>query len=382
MIPQKHTRRIYHWSVISKDESTLLRAFAILAIVFHNYLHWVSDSPGENEFTYRPERIDALIQALWSTPLDSIRLLATYFGHYGVQVFFFLSGYGITIKYLNAPPSTRWLSFQKARWSALYPAIFIAAIGYFLYDGIRLGWHHVLTEEGVNILRQMGGVSNFIPDNVYHPIGPWWFIGVILQFYLLAPLILQGVRRYGDIRRYGDRFLFGIIASSLLLELALGPVLSRQFDFNINHSILGHLDVCALGIWFARRKTVNLPTPLIAGAAVLFVIGNFQASLWITTGITSLLVAIPVLRLLTPSIERHPWPRHALMFIGQLSMYLFLCNGYLRRPLIESAQQSPHWWTSIWTSLLFLGIVIVWSVLLRKAEQGVRHLTRKIPSRD
>ncbi len=376
MLPKKHPRRHYHWSVISKDESTLLRAFAILAIVFHNYLHWVSDSPGENEFTYRPERTDAFIQAMWHTPLDFVRLLATYFGHYGVQVFFFLSGYGIAIKYLNASPSPRWISFQKSRWSALYPAILTAAIGYFLYDGIRLGWHHVLTEEGVNILRQMIGISNFIPDNVYHPIGPWWFIGVILQFYLLAPLILRGVRRYGDL------CLFVLMAGSLLLELVLGPVLSREFDFNINHSILGHLDVCALGIWFARRKNVHIPTPLIAGAAALFVIGNFHASLWITTGITSLLVALPLLRLLTPSINRHPGPRHVLMFIGSLSMYIFLCNGYLRRPLIEWAQQSAHWWTSIWTSVLFLTIVLVWSVLLRKPEQGIRHLTRKVFSND
>jgi len=365
VISTSNPLRSFRWSPISKDEGTLLRAFAILAIVFHNYLHWISDSPGENEFTFRPERVTALLGGLGDNPLDAVRLLATYFGHYGVQVFFFLSGYGLAVKYRDHLP--RWLTFQKARWSALFPAILVAAAGYLIYDGIRLGWEPVIIGEGANLIRQMIGISNFIPDNVYHPIGPWWFIGVILQFYLIAPILLKWTHRHGN------RFLYGLIAGSFLLEFFLGPILSETFDFNINHSILGHLDVCALGIWFARQRNVALPLPMIAGAAALFIAGNFYAPLWITTGVTSLLVLLPLLRAITPAISRHPWPHHAMMFIGQLSLYIFLSNGYLRRPLIEWAQESLHWWTSIWTSLVFLAIVLVWSVLLRKIVWFLNH---------
>ena len=345
----------------------MLRAFAILAIVFHNYLHWISDSPGENEFTYVPERVQALIDGLWLAPLDCIRLLATYFGHYGVQVFFFLSGYGIMVKYRDRTPS--WLTFQKARWSALYPPIVIAALGYILYESLRLGWNHVILQEGLFLIRQMFGISSFFPDNIYYPIGPWWFIGVILQFYLLVPLILRWIGRHGD------KALYTLAVGSYLLELLVGPILSERFNFNINHSILGHLDVCAMGIWFARRKDFPLPLVFIVGAAVLFILGNFYASLWIATGATFLLVALPLLRILSHQAQRQIWIQRGLMFIGELSMYVFLCNGYLRRPLIEWAQQTPHWWRSIWTSVAFLAIVLVWAVLLRKCEQEVRKTT-------
>ncbi|MEA3273833.1 MAG: acyltransferase [Pseudomonadota bacterium] len=353
----------YRWKTITLDESVMLRAFAILAIVLHNYLHWIADAPGENEFTYEPERTQALIDGLLNAPLDCIRLLITYFGHYGVQVFFFLSGYGIAVKYRNRKPS--WLTFQKARWSALYPSIVIAALGYIFYESLRLGWNQVIQREMLELVRQMIGISSFFPDNIYYPIGPWWFIGVILQFYLLAPLILQWTRRFGD------NALYALAAGSFLFELLVGPILSKQFDFNINHSILGHLDVCAMGIWFARREEFPLPKAVIAGAAGLFILGNFYAWLWITTGATSLLVMLPLLRTLSHKCQRQIWIHRCLMFIGQLSMYIFLCNGYLRRPLIEWAQQTSHWWTSIWTSLVFLAIVLVWAILLRKCEQAI-----------
>ena len=347
----------FQWSPISKDEGTLLRAFAILAILFHNYLHWISDSPGENEFTYRPERIHALLSGLGSNPLDAARLVATYFGHYGVQVFFFLSGYGLMIKYRDQTP--HWFTFQKKRWATLFPAILIAAVGYIIYESFRLGRHHVLHEEGLNLIRQIIGVSNFIPDNIYHPIGPWWFIGVILQFYLLAPWIIKWVNRYGD------QFLYAMIAGSMLTEFLLGPILSDFVDFNINHSILGHLDVCALGILWARKKKFQIPLITILIAAALFIAGNFNESLWITTGVTSLIVALPLLRYLGDLTKNQTWLTSYLMFTGHLSMYLFLCNGYLRRPLIGWAQQSPHWWTSIWTSFVFLGIATLWALLLK-----------------
>ena len=104
-------------------------------------------------------------------------------------------------------------------------------------------------------------------------------------------------------------------------------------------------------------------------AAALFIAGNFNASLWITTGVTSLLVALPLLRYVASLAKNSIWLTSYLRFTGELSMYLFLCNGYLRRPLIEWAQQSPHWWTSIWTSFVFLGIATLWAATLRTTLQ-------------
>ncbi|NWK54838.1 acyltransferase [Verrucomicrobiaceae bacterium N1E253] len=347
----------YQWSPISKKEGTLIRALAILAIVFHNYLHLVESLPGENEFNYRAEKAQALIHGLRDTPWDCFRILASYFGHYGVQIFFFLSGYGLSIQYRLKPSS--WWAFQKRRWAGIYPAILVAALGYLIYDSLRLDPSTVIQTEGLNLIRQIIGVSNFIPDNIYHPIGPWWFIGVILQFYLLVPLILKWTSRHGN------RTLYIIIGLSMLSEYLLGPVLAKQFDFNINHSILGHLDVCALGILFARKERFELHPAILTAAGILFILGNTHATLWISTGVSITLILIPLLRTTAANIATIPWLDVSMTQIGQLSLYIFLCNGYLRRPLIGWAQQQQDWWTSLWTSLLFLGLVLCWSLLLR-----------------
>ncbi len=362
--------RAYSWREIGRDESLLLRALAILMIILHNYLHWVSDTPGENEFTFRIVRVHEFINGLWNTPQDFVRLCASYLGHYGVQVFFFLSGYGITRKYGDSIPS--WWGFLKRRWAALYPAVFIAAIGYLVYEGFRLGFGFVFQTQGLNLLGQITGVSNFSPDNVYHPIGPWWFIGVIVQFYLLVPLIFK------LINTYGERLLYLLAALALLAEFFLGPVLDSWADVNINHTIIGHLDVCLLGVWFARRGKVEIPWVVLLGAVLLFTLGNFYYTLWLISGGLLILFLLPAMRLVCSAMSRYKKVVVVGMFLGNLSLYLFLCNGYLRRPMIERAEADPHWWTSIWSCLIFLGIVIIWAIILRWVDEKTRQYFRNL----
>ena len=149
----------YLWTGITLDEGFCLRAFAIVMIMVHNYMHWLPGSPGENEFGFEADRVYLLMDGLRQYPVDAIRLLASYLGHYGVQVFFFLSGYGLTVKYGAADQG--WWVFQIKRWKAFYPAILLAAVAYLLYEGLRVGWSDVFSDHGLNLLRQMIGQCPF-----------------------------------------------------------------------------------------------------------------------------------------------------------------------------------------------------------------------------
>ena len=351
----------YAWRTMTLDESFYLRAFAILMIMAHNYMHWLPVSPGENEFGFQADRVRLFIDGIWQQPLDSLRLLASYLGHYGVQVFFFLSAYGLTKKYGMA--NLNWWVFQTKRWKAFYPAIVISALGYFVYEGLRIGWSEVWHDDLVNLLRQMVGLSNFIPDNVYRPIGPWWFIGVILQFYLILPLVWK------VLQKCGDKVLYVLLAAAWVLQSVLGHVLYSEFELNINHSILGHLGVCAMGIWFARRDDIVLPWWLISLSAALFIGGNFFYVLWIPSRVALLLFLLPLLRGLAHFNGKMNACHRLMLLLGQLSVYLFLCNGYLRRPIVEWAKQESYWWTSIWTCVVFIVIVTLWALILRMLER-------------
>lgn len=351
----------YVWRRITLDEGLCLRALAIGMIMVHNFMHWLPGSPGENEFGFQADRVGLLMDGLWQNPLHAVRLLASYFGHYGVQVFFFLSGYGLTIKY--GAGDHGWWKFQLKRWKAFYPPIILSALGYLIYEGWRIGWGDVLQDHGLNLLRQMIGVSNFIPENVYRPIGPWWFIGVILQFYLIAPLLWKWLQKYGD------KFLYLLLAVAWVLQSLLGHFLYTRFDLNINHTILGHIGICAMGIWFARRDQVTVPGWLIALSVILFVAGNFHYVLWIPSRVMLLLFLIPLMRTLGRYLMANRYGHGILLLLGQLSVYLFLCNGYLRRPMVDFAKQDSHWWSSLWTCVVFILITVVWALMLRALEK-------------
>ncbi len=332
----------------------------------HNFLHLIMGAPGENEFGYSSEKFQYFLDGLWNTPADFVRIIFSYLGHYGVQVFFFLSGYGVALKYRDHIPS--WWSFVKKRLLSLYPAILVAACGYLIYVGLRLGSEEVFAIEGWNLVRQITGVSNFIPDNIYHPIGPWWFIGVIVQFYLLVPFFLK--------QKLWNRtaFLLGLIITSILLEYFLGPVLRQKFSLNINHTILGHLDVCGLGMLAAHYKKLTIPLWVFATACALFVLGNYGATMWIIAALAMTILLIPLLRILVITCSKSQILDRAMLYLGGLSMYLFLCNGYLRSPLLDWAKDDPSWWKSICLCIIFICFIIVWAIFLRRIEQKLKQI--------
>ena len=80
---------------IAKNENLALRGICISLILLHNLVHNVVPFT-ENERFFDPEKADFFINNLMSHPiLGSI----SYLGWLGVPVFFFLSGYGLSMKY-------------------------------------------------------------------------------------------------------------------------------------------------------------------------------------------------------------------------------------------------------------------------------------------
>lgn len=75
-----------------------MRGIAILAIVLHNYCHFIGKIVKENEYMYHEVNNDRLWFVL-TNPDELLPVhLLSYFGHYGVPVFLFLSGFGLVKK--------------------------------------------------------------------------------------------------------------------------------------------------------------------------------------------------------------------------------------------------------------------------------------------
>ena len=93
---------------LSLQDSNIIKAIAILLIMSHNFFHLLPPAPGENEMTFSRDNFLRVFIQIYENPLDAFHPLVSFFGHYGVFLFLFLSGYGLTIKSTRlSPPPTR-----------------------------------------------------------------------------------------------------------------------------------------------------------------------------------------------------------------------------------------------------------------------------------
>ena len=81
--------------LLTRTECNALRGLAIIGIFLHNYCHWLGPIVKENEYQFFAANVEGLNRALvhvdWNLPLH----LLSFFGHYGVPLFLFLSAYGL-----------------------------------------------------------------------------------------------------------------------------------------------------------------------------------------------------------------------------------------------------------------------------------------------
>ncbi|HEY3707185.1 MAG TPA: hypothetical protein VGL22_19145, partial [Terracidiphilus sp.] len=75
-------------------DTAVLKGLAILAIVFHNFFHLISPVR-QNEFVFHPGLFAVFLQTV-RQPSLAIQAFFSFFGHFGVAVFIFLSAYGLT----------------------------------------------------------------------------------------------------------------------------------------------------------------------------------------------------------------------------------------------------------------------------------------------
>ena len=95
-----------------------------LLIIFHNYFHTFPEFPPECEFKYAPENVSRFTEAMLSGNLRIIILsLFSFLGHYGVSIFVFVSGYGLSKRYDHSGESKWYIILRRAiqLWKWLVP---------------------------------------------------------------------------------------------------------------------------------------------------------------------------------------------------------------------------------------------------------------------
>lgn len=339
-------------------DSVILKGIAILAIAFHNYFHFLSPAK-ENEFAFAPQRIFVFLAAL-RDPRQIVPALFSFLGHYGVQIFILVSAYGLAIRYWDERPS--WAVFVWGRVRKIYP-MFVLAIGLWLlmacFSAGLNGLLQILRDDGSSLVLMLLGILNLIPGHSLPPIGPWWFVPFIIQFYCLWPLL----RRLTI--RFGVAGLIVVSGASLLVVATCNDILVARWSINLLLSPVGRLPVICLGIAMARYRFVPGFTGVVL-AGLGFAASNFSAWLWPLGFPCVSILMISAYESFRPQLRRS----RLLMRVGECSMALFLVNGFTRIPFVEFASKNGSWAAELVLGFLAVGFAWVFADLLTRRFPG------------
>jgi peptidoglycan/LPS O-acetylase OafA/YrhL len=297
-------------------ETTLMKGIGILLIIGHNFQYRVDGLPGVNEFVFAPENAVAFVDALRASPVSTPRLVLAFLGHYGVQLFIFLSAYGLARSFQKRVPTYR--EFLRSRVVKIYPTFLLAILAWAIWKGFPSG-------VGTSVLLKLSLISNLVPGEQLKLVGPWWFLPFIVQFYLLFPLLFRVPTR-------------GLVAASLAaFAFTVGMNETLLPDGYLYATPIGHLPEFCLGIWWARTSPARVHPGFALLAVLAFLAGNVWQGAWYLTHVSVLLLVLFAWPAVSRVLSR---AQTAVLFIGTISFELFLVNGFTRDPFLTWAREA------------------------------------------
>ncbi len=362
-----------HNTLLTKAECTALRGLAIMGIVLHNYCHWLNPVVKENEYQFFTHNVSLLSQV--TTCMDSLypAHLLSFFGHYGVPVFLFLSAFGLEMKYGLAPskpdiPSQRlgFFRFTRYHFLKLFKMMIAGFVAFAIVDAITAApWHYTFMQ----VLGQMGMFNNlfFSPDRNIWP-GPFWFFGLMFQLYMVYRLLIY---------RCHWAWTAGLMVICTAAQWLMNP--EGEVLNYYRYNFMGSMLPFGLGILFARygERVILVPkggmVNLMCFIVTLFLIVSAN-DYFVTWTVIPALVCVDAIYFIR-SVEAIPSQNlssliiSTLEWLGSISAALFVVHPVLRKIFIPISRRGD-----IYTGLLLYvisSLAVAWLF---------REIMKKIPS--
>ncbi len=350
--------------LLTRAECAALRGLAIIGIFLHNYCHWLGPVVKENEYTFSQHNVDWLTAVMASPDGLLPAHLVSFFGHYGVPVFLFLSAYGLELKYGRSlyAPAFRFVAYH---WKKLFSMMIVGFVSFTIVDAMTPGrWHYTLTQ----VVAQLAMVNNLLPDpdhNIWP--GPFWFFGLMLQLYVVYRLLLY--------KRHWA-WTVGAMVVCLGVQLAFAPE-SEALNW-YRYNFMGGMLPFGLGLLYARYGNriilTNLNTLSLLVSVVFcgFMVMWMSASylLWSVVPLVVCVLCVYVVKLLSQAARRPvgAWLMERLVWMGEISAALFVIHPVLRKVFIPISRHGD-----IYTGLLLYAIAAIGAAWL------IRLVMTKIP---
>ena len=322
-----------------------MRGIAILAIMLHNYCHFLKDIVRENEYTWVSAKCDQLWTIIQRPDAFFPIHLFSFFGHYGVPVFLFLSGFGLVMKYEShdtrqswgqvarggslpqepVPMTTFW-RFFRYNWLKLFRILVVGFVCFTMIDAMTYGMHRYLWYEVLGVLGMFANVFEN-PSQVIWP-GPYWYFGLTLQVYILYRLVFWKWRHWGIV-------VASIVVCWLLQEICLDDAETLE---RLRYNCIGGMLPFGMGVLLARSHVSYSLGGRLAGCVVMLSVVlvtamsmNQQTWLWVPVFIVIGTVAL--VKYLPGFILR------PLEWVGGISAAIFVSHPIVRKLFVRPYAQ-------------------------------------------
>jgi peptidoglycan/LPS O-acetylase OafA/YrhL len=346
---------------------TLVRALAITGIIIENFHH-------EIRWNYAGSLPDAFTSLVATT------------GGTLVQMFFILSGYGLTLSCLQkGMPS--WAAWASERFRKIVMPYWMAVVAVFATANLSplwapAGWQASYT--GATLLAYLAFLRNvYQPAQTLNP--SFWFMPVIIGLYALFPLLLQVMRRTG----VTGLMIFSLLVANVSIAVCV------HTGFSVAHqdtSPLFFVDEFALGmvlawITYHRRDLLRglmgfrfflLGIAFCAAAAVILeyqLLGHGSSAYNdIFSAVGLYLMLLCICRWMTEALS--PGVLNLLDGVSRRSYVMYLIHwpilAWVMKPLVG------QWYSAEVSAIPMLLSAFSFVLLMYILAAGIARLTKKI----
>ena len=347
----------------------VLKGVAILLIMVHNFYHHLPPVMGENEFSFQDGLFRQYVAFGIANPEQVLRYSFSFFGHIGVQLFVFLTAYGYGMQSAKACGIS--IRYLLPRFLRVYVAFIVAVVLYLiLLSAARISGAGVQPLGALDLFYRVTLVSNFVPYQALNVVGPWWYVSFLLQVMLVLPVIISAYASRGKVVAVLGIPLF------VALEWAINPYLMKA-GLNINQTVFGFIPLLIFGVAFAHGDFRRVSVTVCLALLLVLVASNFYYSAWLVYDIAFVIIVLVCWQLCSARIDvAQNKITRSLGYLGSISLYLFLVNGFLRFPFrrLSTAWDSPLLDLLLMVCFVLLSIAV--GLLVMKGDALARRWLR------
>lgn len=315
----------------NKENSLVIKGFAILAMLFHH--------------CFLKGRFEDYAISLVPFTQGQITNMASFL-KICVPLFAFVSGYGLWLSLDSKPQSVSYPQWYKKRIVSSFKHYWlIVVLVWIICMAIDQRPVDVYFDKGVGVgifymLADLAGVSSLLDTPML--IGTWWYMGAAFAFIILAPLLHYALKKVGSLFCLAILFIFPRIGAigfpggtqffTFMPAFCLGMIFAKNFVFE-------HIRKVALRKWY------TYVIALLICAAVAFALYKTYLKLpikeyWDIKWDLIPTAFIVILYLITEPIG---WLKKGVAFLGKHSANIFMIHTLIRGIYLEKfIYTSPH----------------------------------------